>query len=101
MFYRPTLSPELLIHQYSQPKQYCYFLLLPSSYKTKQEKPKIAFIIHTINQNFNNNKWTTKITGQALNIRFDESDKVVYMNQPTTYNNAIFNLSYSSVRSLE
>jgi hypothetical protein len=32
---------------------------------------KIAFILHTIDQNFNDNKWTTKITGQTLNIRFE------------------------------
>ena len=45
--------------------------VLPNSYLTKTGKPKIAFILHTIEQNFNNNKWTTKITGQTLNIRFD------------------------------
>ncbi len=48
---------------------------LPSSYII-QDGPdkglsKIAFILHTIDQNFNNNKWTTKITGQTLNIRFE------------------------------
>ena len=48
---------------------------LPSSYiiQTGDEKglSKIAFILHTIDQNFTNNKWTTKITGQTLNIRFE------------------------------
>ena len=48
---------------------------LPSSYiiQTGEEKglSKIAFILHTIDQNFTNNKWTTKITGQTLNIRFE------------------------------
>jgi hypothetical protein len=45
---------------------------LPSNYLTKKGESKIAFILHTIDHNFNNNKWTTKITGQTLNIRFDE-----------------------------
>jgi LAS superfamily LD-carboxypeptidase LdcB len=49
---------------------------LPSNYivKTGADKglSKIAFILHTIDHNFNNNKWTTKITGQTLNIRYDE-----------------------------
>jgi hypothetical protein len=49
---------------------------LPSNYIVKtgvdKGKSKIAFILHTIDHNFNNNKWTTKITGQTLNIRFDE-----------------------------
>ena len=49
---------------------------LPSSYLVKtgddKGKPKIAFILHSIDHNFGNNKWTTKITGQTLNIRFDE-----------------------------
>lgn len=48
---------------------------LPNSYLTKKGKSKIAFILHTIDHNFNNNKWTTKITGQTLNIRFDELSK--------------------------
>jgi hypothetical protein len=50
---------------------------LPNSYLTKVgKKSKIAFILHTIEHDFNNNKWTTKITGQTLNIRFDQlSDK--------------------------
>jgi hypothetical protein len=48
---------------------------LPNSYII-QDGPdkglsKIAFILHTIDQNFNNNKWTTKITGQTLSIRFE------------------------------
>lgn len=50
--------------------------LLPTSYLTKDGKSKVAFILHTINQNFDNNKWTTKITGQTLNIRFDKEDKI-------------------------
>jgi LAS superfamily LD-carboxypeptidase LdcB len=49
---------------------------LPSNYIVKngndKGKSKIAFILHTIDHNFNNNKWTTKIAGQTLNIRFDE-----------------------------
>jgi LAS superfamily LD-carboxypeptidase LdcB len=45
---------------------------LPSSYLTKKGELKIAFILHAVDHNFNNNKWTTKITGQTLNIRFDE-----------------------------
>lgn len=49
--------------------------VLPNSYLTKKGEPKIAFILHTIEQNFNNNKWTTKITGQTLNIRFDPLSK--------------------------
>jgi D-Tyr-tRNAtyr deacylase len=48
---------------------------LPKSYLIKdgidKEKQKIAFILHTIEQNFANNKWTTKMTGQVLNIRFE------------------------------
>jgi hypothetical protein len=48
---------------------------LPKSYLiqsgSEAGKQKIAFILHTIDQNFNNNKWTTKITGQTLNIRFE------------------------------
>ncbi len=48
---------------------------LPNSYiiqeGTDAGLSKIAFILHTIDQNFNNNKWTTKITGQTLNIRFE------------------------------
>lgn len=50
--------------------------LLPFNYKTKNNLPKIAFILHTINQDFSNNKWVTKLTGQALNIRFDEEDNI-------------------------
>lgn len=48
---------------------------LPSSYiiqtGTDKGKQKIAFILHTIEQNFGENKWTTKITGQTLSIRFE------------------------------
>jgi hypothetical protein len=48
---------------------------LPSSYKIQTGidagKQKIAFILHTIEQNFGENKWTTKITGQTLSIRFE------------------------------
>jgi hypothetical protein len=48
---------------------------LPSSYiiqtGTDKGKQKIAFILHTIEQNFAENKWTTRITGQTLNIRFE------------------------------
>jgi predicted chitinase len=45
--------------------------ILPKMYLTKKNESKIGFILHTINHNFNNNKWTTKITGQTINIRFD------------------------------
>jgi hypothetical protein len=45
---------------------------LPKGYITKKGKSKIAFILHTIDHNFGGNKWTTKMTGQTLNIRFDE-----------------------------
>jgi hypothetical protein len=48
---------------------------LPSSYLIQtgddKGKQKIAFILHTIEQNFGENKWTTKITGQTLSIRFE------------------------------
>ena len=48
---------------------------LPKSYLIKEGidkgKQKVAFILHTIEQNFANNKWTTKMTGQVLNIRFE------------------------------
>jgi hypothetical protein len=48
---------------------------LPSSYLIQsgsdKNKQKISFILHTIEQNFGENKWTTKITGQTLNIRFE------------------------------
>jgi hypothetical protein len=48
---------------------------LPDSYVVQsgedKGKSKIAFILHSIDQNFSNNKWTTKITGQTLNIRFE------------------------------
>lgn len=48
---------------------------LPQSYLiqsgSEAGKQKVAFILHTIDQNFNSNKWTTKITGQTLNIRFE------------------------------
>jgi hypothetical protein len=48
---------------------------LPKSYLIKngidKGKQKVAFILHTIDQNFGNNKWTTKMTGQVLNIRFE------------------------------
>ena len=45
---------------------------LPKGYITKKQESKIAFILHTIDHNFGGNKWTTKMTGQTLNIRFDE-----------------------------
>lgn len=49
---------------------------LPSDYivqnGNEKGKSRIAFILHTVDHNFNNNKWTTKITGQVLNIRFEE-----------------------------
>ena len=48
---------------------------LPSSYLIQsgsdKGKQKVAFILHTIEQDFGENKWTTKITGQTLNIRFE------------------------------
>jgi len=45
--------------------------ILPKMYLTKKGESKIGFILHTIDHNFNNNKWTTKITGQTINLRFD------------------------------
>lgn len=49
---------------------------LPSNYIVTTGKSiglsKIAFILHTVDHNFNNNKWTTKITGQTLSIRYNE-----------------------------
>lgn len=45
--------------------------VLPTAYLTKNKESKIAFILHTVDHNFTNNKWTTKITGQTLLIRFD------------------------------
>jgi predicted chitinase len=45
--------------------------VLPTAYLTQKKESKIAFILHTVDHNFNNNKWTTKITGQTLLIRFD------------------------------
>lgn len=48
---------------------------LPSSYIIQSgsdaNKQKVAFILHTIEQNFSDNKWTTTITGQTLSIRFE------------------------------
>ena len=48
---------------------------LPSSYiiqsGSDKGKQKIAFILHTIEQDFGGNKWTTKLTGQTLSIRFE------------------------------
>ena len=48
---------------------------LPTSYLIQsgsdKGKQKIAFILHTIEQDFSENKWTTKITGQTLSIRFE------------------------------
>ena len=66
---------------------------LPNSYII-QDGPdvglsKIAFILHTIDQNFNNNKWTTKITGQTLNIRFEpltEAEKKAIKDAQTAQN---------------
>jgi predicted chitinase len=49
--------------------------ILPKMYLTKKRESKIAFILHTVDHNFNNNKWTTKITGQTLAIRFDPLSK--------------------------
>lgn len=49
---------------------------LPSNYIVttgdSKDLSKIAFILHTVDHNFNNNKWTTKITGQTLSIRYNE-----------------------------
>jgi muramidase (phage lysozyme) len=65
--------------------------ILPSSYKTSSGLPKIAFIIHSINQDFSNNKWTTKLSGQALNIRFDNEEYQIskIYKQPIINNNII------------
>jgi len=45
--------------------------VLPKAYLTKKQESKIGFILHTIDHNFNNNKWTTKLTGQTINLRLD------------------------------
>lgn len=45
--------------------------VLPKAYLTQTQESKIGFILHTIDHNFNNNKWTTKLTGQTINIRLD------------------------------
>jgi hypothetical protein len=42
--------------------------ILPKTYLTKKGESKIGFILHTIDHNFTNNKWTTKITGQTINL---------------------------------
>ncbi len=60
--------------------------LLPSSYKTKDNLPKIAFIVFNITQDFTGNKWTTKITGQTINIRFDKEDIKTYTNYSPSQN---------------
>jgi len=61
--------------------------LLPSTYLTKDGKSKIAFILHTINQSFSNNRWITKITGQTINIRFDKDDVPLYTPKIITSSN--------------
>lgn len=66
--------------------------LLPSSYKTKDNLPKIAFIIHSISQDFSNNKWTTKIIGQTLSIRFDKEDIKTYTNYNPSQNQQLLEL---------
>lgn len=48
--------------------------MLPSSYATRKNLRKICFIIHSIKQNIGEGRWTTTISGQTLNIRFDESE---------------------------
>jgi predicted chitinase len=65
--------------------------LLPFNYRTKNSLPKIAFILHTINQDFSNNKWITKLTGQALNIRFDEEDNIENIQSNNPNENKISN----------
>lgn len=67
--------------------------LIPSTYKTKSGKSKIAFILHTINQNFDNNKWTTKITGQTINIRFDDEDILKEPNNQFSQNSLLSTLT--------
>ena len=69
---------------------------LPNSYiiqeGTSKGLSKIAFILHTIDQNFNNNKWTTKITGQTLSIRFEpltEAEKKAIKDAQTAQNSMI------------
>ena len=64
---------------------------LPKGYITKKGESKIAFILHTIDHNFGGNKWTTKMTGQTLNIRFDELTEaqkkaIKYFKLPTLLN---------------
>ena len=48
-------------------------IMLPSNYKTNQGLTKIAFIVHSITHSFDN-IWKTKLTGQIINIRFDNND---------------------------
>lgn len=44
---------------------------LPSTYRIDGTgEPRIAFILHSILHNFDNNKWITTIKGQTLNIDF-------------------------------
>lgn len=76
---------------------------LPNSYiiqeGTDKGLSKIAFILHTIDQNFNNNKWTTKITGQTLNIRFEpltEAEKKTIKDAQDTQNSMTKYKSYGA-----
>jgi hypothetical protein len=77
---------------------------LPSNYLTKKGESKIAFILHTIDHNFNNNRWTTKITGQTLNIRFDElteeQKKTLLASNQTQNSTATSTTERSSIRGL-
>ena len=44
---------------------------LPDTYRLSNGSPRIAFILHSINHDFSNNKWVTQIKGQTLNIDFE------------------------------
>lgn len=50
---------------------------LPSTYRINGTgEPRIAFILHSILHNFDNNKWITTIKGQTLNIDFQDRKKL-------------------------
>ncbi len=58
--------------------------ILPSSYKDSLGNVKIAFIIHKINQEFNNNKWITSISGQTISISHNEETFKQSQSDPKT-----------------
>ena len=44
---------------------------LPTQYLMSNGNPKVAFILHTVHHDFKSNKWTTKISGQTINIDYE------------------------------